>query len=173
MIKQSKRRVEISKARNKRGINLAASHLSLDSTDTRAQSVICHRHLYGWVLILLNRENLPIRIWTTVNGFEPFRAILITEDKVRNIVLRHKPKTIHLNDCSLLVPTTDFANTQLIAYTESLYEYLETLKKEAEVAQRIRDRLNRTNNTPRFETIKALDPSITYAEYAKIYNLDT
>lgn len=159
--------VKISKLRNKRVVPIAANHVVLSTTNKAVVGIICHRHFSGWTIIGLNTESQPVRIWSTLEGIEPFRAIPVTADKIRDLVLRQKSlKNIYANDVSVLSPFSSFKHAALSTYTDTLNELMERLERET-----IERTASRTaaNAVPTFAEIRRLDSSITYRDYAMIY----
>lgn len=168
-----RKRIEIPKCRNKRAKQIASNFLQLDSEDRTIVSVICHHHLSGWTLVGLNVSNRPTRIWSSVNGFEPFRALYVESSKLRNIVLKYKPTIIYLNDAVILSPLSDFTTSKLLVYTGPLDELLHRLGQES-ARQQARDikkqkHQQRQKTVPTYEEIRELDANITLRDYELIY----
>lgn len=166
------KRVPIGTDRKRRERPIGANFLRLASNPKEIVGMVCHKHLSGWALIGLNVDNQPVKVWTTINGFEPFRGINVESTKIRDIVRRCRPRTLYLNDAHILVPLKSLGReVRVIAYSGSLESLLTELS--ASVASNAGDGGGSPKNiesAPTFAEIRELTGNtITYKEYIAIY----
>lgn len=119
----------------------------------------------GWTLIGLNSSNEPVRIWSSVSGYQPFRCTALPAEKFRDTVIRLKPRVLYVNNLAILTPID--TSTRLVPYTGTLTQILDRLAKDGERV--IRNQPKKHESVPTFDAIRQLDKSITYRDYLHIY----
>ena len=164
--------VKIPTSRNRRERSIAVSFVRFDKSSKRIESVICHKHYSGYLLIALNKLNLPVKAWTTNKAYIPIKAKFVSDESVlRDLVKRVLlPRRVYMNDATLLAPFTRDDSFEVIFYEGSLSNVMKSLNSEAFAngdcggavadAPRTDDRM-----IPTFEFVKKLDNSITYKDY--------
>lgn len=158
-----RRKVATPRCRNKRETPIAATFLPLAKGDKRIVNMICHRHFSGWTVVGLNVKNLPVRAWTTVGRYVPFKSSAISSDKIRDVIYKIKPKLLYINDAFILKPIDQ--TLPMLPYFGPLSELLERLSS----GGKSNSRKNKAADVPTYEEIQELDENITYRDYMYIY----
>lgn len=167
--------VKVPTSRNKRERSIAASFVRFAASSKRIESVICHKHHSGHLLVALNESNLPVKAWTTNQAYMPIRAKRVSDKNELRDLIRHvlSPKRVYMNDATLLAPFTDNP-FEVVFYSTTLLETMKSLNSGAfvggsESVARNTPRTSNLDSIPSFESVKKLDNSITYKDYKTIY----
>lgn len=169
LIMSLRRTTPVSASRNKREISIATRCVSLDNKNRAIVSAICHRNVTGWTLVGLNGQDRPVRMWSTLSDYQPFRFSVVPIDRFRETVLRLKPKVLYANDVSVLAPLDP--RITLVPYTGTMNQILGRLAKDDD--RRQQPIKKQKASIPTFDEIQQLDPTITYSDYLHIYGKST
>lgn len=143
---------------------------------------VLHKNANGWLAVALNDHGEPVApALTNMRGYTPVRTKRMDIDALlQSFLKRLKVTRIFCNDASLLTPrvlSSNIRNGEQIIVTG----YEGTFVQALEMAKN--DMLQSCNSlpivgvpnersakeTPSYEYVRDLDPSITRAEYARIY----
>lgn len=160
-----RRSTPVSASRNKRPISIATRCVVLATENRTIVNAICHHNMSGWTLIGLNSSNEPVRIWSSVSGYQPFRCTVLPAEKFRDTVIRLKPSVLYVNNMAILTPIDP--SIRIVPYTSTLTQILDRLSKDSERARQHQPKKH--ESVPTFDAIRQLDQSITYRDYMHIY----
>lgn len=181
-----KKNVEVSKARNKRPIDIAHSLIpmtKLTNDGGKITTVVFHKSMYGHVLIALNEKNKAVNAWSDVKGIIPIKSHFISNTcKFTTILKSLKPQTLYLNDCELIhsIPNQcmikPYCNKNLLALLDELHEIekLQTAQNNTDNKVQTNYNVNKLKNDkshiddcniPSFNDMKIMEPTITRKQY--------
>lgn len=153
----------ISKTRKPNSKNVAKNAIQLNKGF--CNSAIVHTMINSNILILLNKENLPIKCWNDYSCILPLPSHTVKTEKFNEILKKYNPKIIYINNGK---PIADYlqnnSNVNVIFNKKSIAELLETLKLEYQ-----------QKNEPKKITLsysdaKSLDSKLTYNEYKLLFH---
>nr|WOJ45428.1 lef-3 [Apis mellifera nudivirus] len=164
----------ISAERKKRQINIPNSYIHVRNNLKSAQPAIgiIHNHSFGWLLLILDREANVLMAWTNCKAYQPIRARFMHVNYMRqrllNLTESCKTFTLYTNNGSLIMPVPKTWSVR--AYEGGIFNLLQTLMPSSSSSNHnIIETKNEHVKIPTYAEIHDLDPSITRAEYNKIY----
>lgn len=160
--------------RNKRSIAINQSYIKLSKnkklkTD-RDRVCILYKYCGGYLLFELNDDYEPVQIWRDFNrGKFPLQTQYAPLIQFPKKILNFRPTIIYTNDAEPLQNLTLVYT--LVPFFVPIHDLLNTLS-----AYNNNTVINDSTQTPyavsdlpTYESVKELDPYITYKEYKQIY----
>lgn len=150
-------KVEVSKRRNRRTIDIAFSQFPFDKIDRDPVNVLYHKSIDGYRIFSLNKNNRPIRCWTNIKGISAVKSLYVSTDKFAKIVENLKPKIIFLNDGNYLNITSQNIK---VYHQKTLTEILTDIEIKPKPINN-----ESKNNIPTYADMQILDPKMTRKQY--------
>lgn len=153
--------------RKSRANNIAHNAIQLGEGPTK--NCLLHKHMSGYLLIELNKHNVPVRAFRDSKGIFPVTSSRIDTAYLVQRVNQIKPTVLFLNDgepLQTLFCTNERAPkiTSLVKpYCGSLLDVLSEIREDDSCSSVSSSRTN-------FHNVHLLDPTISYPEYCSIYN---
>lgn len=149
---------------------------------------VLHRNANGWLVVALNDDGEPIApALTDMRGYTPVRTRRVERTAlVPALLQRWNVRRVFCNDGSLLTPTattsclrddeqftvTGYQGTFVDGLTAARTAYQAARHSACQQTATSTDEnghAKRNSTTPSYETIRQLDPTITRADYRRIY----
>lgn len=156
-----KKQTNISKKRKPFSPKTLQSYIPLSVNEKKVENMLFHKFLQGYILILLNKYNEPVKAWSNVDSLMMIKCKLIKNvEHFKTIYDSIKPKILYLTDGTLLQPL--IAEQKIELYENlSLTDVLNNIKIERNEKKQY--------TIPTYKEILELDPTITKKEYQKTY----
>lgn len=162
--------------RNKRSVMVNQSYIKLSKNKkiktNHDKTCILYKYCGGYLLFELNDNREPVQIWRDFNrGKFPLKTQYVPLSQFTEKIRQFAPTTIYTNDAE---PLKDLN----IVYTlRAFFIPIHELLQELIIvdSENCDDRANARHcaqdaiKLPTFESVRELDPHITYKEYKQIY----
>lgn len=167
----------VSAERKKRQINVPNSYIQVMNNLKSAQPTmsIMHKHSFGWLMLVLDRNANVLMAWTSCKAYQPIRARFMRANHMRkrllDLIATSTPFNLYTNDGSLLMPVPKTWTVRV--YENGLFDLIQSLiptaTTTAAAATNVIEAKNEHVKIPTYAEIHELDPTITRADYNRIY----
>lgn len=166
--------VQVLMERNKRSVSVNQSYIKLSKNKkikkNHDKTCILYKYCGGYLLFELNDNREPVQIWRDFNrGKFPLKTQYAPLSQFIQKIQQFAPNTIYTNDAEPL------KNLNLVYRLQAFFIPIHELLQELLIVndKNCDDHTNSLQhnfvNLPNFESVRELDPKITYKEYKQIY----
>lgn len=145
--------------RNPRQINAIHLQVPFSKDDRVAVGALYFKFNDGHRLLSLNKNNIPIRGWSDIRSRSAVKCSIIMAKTFQSVLNKINPSVIYLNDGEHI--DTSQLNIKVIT-NMTFMEMLKYIEIKPETLPLVE------TDTPTFETMKLLDPTLSKKEYSKI-----
>lgn len=149
--------LNVSKDRNKRAIDVAHLQNPFDRNDRTVVNALYHKSNDGHRLLLLNKNNRPVKCWSNIAGISAIKSVLVSPERFNNLLHDAKPNTIYLNDGEH-IKVSSIPNVK-VYFNETLPEILKKIEISTPTV------VHRDETLPSYDDMLILDPTMTRKSY--------